>query len=193
MNKKSEILLAAQKLFGQFGLKKVSVEDIASGAAVSKVTFYRYYRNKREAFNDVVSMEADQMYEAIKSSTDLEKTARGKMGAHLVTKLRKNRELVNFRLASHEIGNSHWPHITEVCDAFREKERSLVADVLEFGNSSGELAVKDVEMMSHSLAVLLKSMEFTWDAEKMSITLADFGDLFLEILFEGLGKRGKQR
>ncbi len=191
MNKKSEILFAARRLFGQFGLKKVSVEDIAAEAAVSKVTFYRYYRNKKEIFHDVVSMEADLMHEAVKSAADWEHTAKDKLRAHLVTKLQKNRELVNFHLVSQEIGNSHWPYITEVSDAFREKEMKLVAEALEFGNSRGELAVKNVDMMSQVLAVTLKSLELTWDADWISITLDDFADLYLELLFEGLRERGK--
>jgi len=46
--KKNQIVEAAEKLFNQFGFKKVSVEEICQAADVSKMTFYKYFANKNE-------------------------------------------------------------------------------------------------------------------------------------------------
>jgi len=46
--KKTQIVEAAEKLFNQFGFKKVSVEEICQAADVSKMTFYKYFANKNE-------------------------------------------------------------------------------------------------------------------------------------------------
>lgn len=46
-NKSEVALLAAAKtLFWKYGIKKVSVEEIAKEAGVSKMTFYRLFKNK---------------------------------------------------------------------------------------------------------------------------------------------------
>lgn len=46
-NKKvKQILEAAESLFYRYGLKKVTVEEICQAGAVSKMTFYKHFRNK---------------------------------------------------------------------------------------------------------------------------------------------------
>lgn len=40
------LLDAAKQLFWKYGFKKVSVEEIAAKANMSKMTFYRYFKNK---------------------------------------------------------------------------------------------------------------------------------------------------
>ena len=46
--KKTQIIAAAEKLFRQFGFKKVTVEEICQSAGASKMTFYKYFPNKIE-------------------------------------------------------------------------------------------------------------------------------------------------
>ena len=45
--------LAAQELFREYGLNKVSVEEICDRAGVSKMTFYRQYRNKIDLLGSI--------------------------------------------------------------------------------------------------------------------------------------------
>lgn len=48
-NKKHQhILIAGKALFWKHGVKRVSVEEICSQAEVSKMTFYKFFKNKRE-------------------------------------------------------------------------------------------------------------------------------------------------
>lgn len=50
--KQGDILRTAEKLFMQFGYNKVTVEELCREAAVSKVTFYKYYPNKFAVLED---------------------------------------------------------------------------------------------------------------------------------------------
>ena len=52
--KKAAILLAAEKLFLQHGIKKVSIKMIAAAAGVSQVTIYNHYHGKNELVEIVV-------------------------------------------------------------------------------------------------------------------------------------------
>jgi AcrR family transcriptional regulator len=45
---KEKIKETAKDLFFKFGIKRVSVEEISEKAGISKVTFYKYYKNKME-------------------------------------------------------------------------------------------------------------------------------------------------
>lgn len=53
MNAKKQIKETARSLFFKFGIKRVSVEEICKEAQLSKVTFYRYYKNKMTLANEL--------------------------------------------------------------------------------------------------------------------------------------------
>ena len=59
--KKDKIRRAALELFGIYGFKKVSVNDIANKAGVSPVTIYNHFRSKDDLVRDVVKMQFDDM------------------------------------------------------------------------------------------------------------------------------------
>lgn len=48
MDSKESIIDAANTLFMKYGVKKTTVEDICREASLSKMTFYKYFRNKKE-------------------------------------------------------------------------------------------------------------------------------------------------
>jgi len=43
-----EILIAAKELFWKYGFKRVTIEEICREANVSKMTFYKHFKNKME-------------------------------------------------------------------------------------------------------------------------------------------------
>ena len=48
--KKEQIVEAARKLFTKYGYKKVSMDEIAKEAGVTKKTVYAYFKDKDELF-----------------------------------------------------------------------------------------------------------------------------------------------
>lgn len=53
--KKQQIIAAAVDLFGRYGFKKVSVDEIAERADVSKVSIYSYFKNKQGLIDHLVA------------------------------------------------------------------------------------------------------------------------------------------
>ena len=65
-SKKQQALLnAARKLFISHGIKRVTVEEICLTADASKMTFYRFFKNKDEIAKSVVDQIVDRMIERI--------------------------------------------------------------------------------------------------------------------------------
>ena len=53
--RKDELLtITAKSLFWKYGIKKVNIEEICIEAGVSKMTFYRYFKNKTELIKKVI-------------------------------------------------------------------------------------------------------------------------------------------
>jgi len=69
---KLTILNAAEELFQRYGFKRVTVEEICAHARVSKMTFYKYFRNKEAVVIQILSAKSEAAYEeaqAIMAST----------------------------------------------------------------------------------------------------------------------------
>lgn len=85
--KKEQILKTAKELFWKYGIKRVSVEEICAEANVSKMTFYKYFRNKIELaklilqnlFNKAISEYREIMDSDIQFIEKVEKTIQLKM------------------------------------------------------------------------------------------------------------------
>ncbi|MFZ1857244.1 MAG: TetR/AcrR family transcriptional regulator, partial [Chitinophagaceae bacterium] len=54
MEPKERILLKAEELFMQYGIRSVSMDDIANNLGMSKKTLYQYFADKDELVEAVV-------------------------------------------------------------------------------------------------------------------------------------------
>lgn len=65
MNKKEQVILEARKLFKKYGYKKVSMDEVAKKAQVTKKTIYTYFKDKEELFKYFIKEELDQIRQKI--------------------------------------------------------------------------------------------------------------------------------
>jgi AcrR family transcriptional regulator len=189
MSKEAVILKAAQKLFSQFGLRKVTTDDIARVAHVSKATIYKHYSNKSAIFDDVVTREFESLLETIREAVAKETDTRARFRAHLLTKMRKLHELVNLYRVTQETWGEYWPYVVDVRNRFIAEETAIVRDILARGNESGELSVSDIDVTAHIMVVALKSMEFPWALEGLDLRLEQYVDAMIELIVTGLAPR----
>lgn len=75
MDKKEQILIQSFELFMKFGIKSVTMDDIAKNLGISKKTLYRFFANKDELVHAILDkhLETDKCY--IKSLENLEGNA----------------------------------------------------------------------------------------------------------------------
>jgi AcrR family transcriptional regulator len=53
--KKTEILKSVVKLFHKYGIRSVTMDDVASEFGISKKTLYQYFKNKEELVSEVIN------------------------------------------------------------------------------------------------------------------------------------------
>lgn len=71
MEAKERILIKAEELFMQYGIRSVSMDDIANNLGMSKKTLYQYYIDKDELVDAVVSGHINDMQnECVNSKND---------------------------------------------------------------------------------------------------------------------------
>lgn len=189
MDKKALIIQASQVLFAQFGLKKVTTDDIAREAHISKATIYKYFKNKNEIFDVVIKEEIDQLLAAIRTSVDQQAEIRSKLKAHLMTRLGRVHEFANFYRVTYETWGDYWPHIAQFRHQFLKEEQEIVKNILIQGIKRNELVINNLEMAAHVLIVALASLEFQWALDEYHMSLETMVDNMLEMMMHGIYRR----
>ncbi len=64
-DKKTLIYKSAKKLFEKHGIKKVSIDMIVQKAEIAKWTFYLYYKNKHELYEEILRGIAEKIKQKI--------------------------------------------------------------------------------------------------------------------------------
>lgn len=185
MDKKKIILTASQGLFARFGLKKVTTDEIAREANVSKATVYKFFKNKGEIFHEVVKLETEQMLSSITQAIKAETRTERKLKVYLKTKTQKIHNLINFYRVTRETWNEHWPYIEEVRERFMEAEKKLVKQIFVSGNKSGETSIQKTTLHAHIFVISLKSLEYPWALENQNVSLDEIIDLVVDTFLKG--------
>ncbi len=189
MDKKEQILGIAQQLFTQFGLKKVTTDDIARKAGVSKATIYKFYKNKEEILKDVVQLECDQLIREIYLVIDNKTDTIEKLHAYLLVKNQMIHNLVNLYQVTRISGDSYWPYIHEAQDQYILEEKNIVTKILTDGVKRGEVNVPRVDLAAHVLVIAFRTLEYPWDMENRDIPLKDHISILLNIVMNGISQK----
>lgn len=189
MTPTDSILRASQGLFARHGLKKVTTDDIAREAHVSKSTIYAHYRNKQDILRAVVTMEMDQLWQRIDAAVEAEQTARGRLRAHLLTKFDGVRDLINLHQVTRENLAEHWEHAERLRQEFVDREVGLIETILEDGRRDEGLVVHDVAVTARLMAVSLRGLEDPWAIRGLGVSTVKQVDAMLTIILDGLRPR----
>ena len=57
LNRRNEIILAAEKLYKKMGFKDITIKDIAKETTFTRASIYNYYETKEEIFLDLYTKE----------------------------------------------------------------------------------------------------------------------------------------
>jgi AcrR family transcriptional regulator len=129
-NKKLHIVATALEMFLKYGYKRVSMNDIAETAGISRAGLYLYFKNKEEIFNAAIVHHGDILIEEIKEGLLSQTTEDKILYAFEVWAIR------NFDDSLHspeykEIMDSTYQFAREALDANYGKLETLLAALLE--------------------------------------------------------------
>jgi AcrR family transcriptional regulator len=82
-----QVIKAAQKLYQQHGLFKVTMEDVAKAVGKGKSTLYYYYKSKEEIFASVIKAELAEIFSEVAVAVDAVNSIEKKIKAYCLTRL----------------------------------------------------------------------------------------------------------
>ena len=135
---REQIIIAAQGLFKQFGLKKTTMDEIAEACGKAKSTLYHYFKSKEEVFDAVLEKELQNLRMMVNEAVTLQSSLKEKLKSYIITFHQEALNKINvFRILKQEIKN-------ELANSARfaniiEFETSFVTSLLNEGFEKKEL------------------------------------------------------
>ncbi|MBO1910975.1 TetR/AcrR family transcriptional regulator [Sporosarcina sp. 6E9] len=188
MDRRQEILNAAEKSFSMFGYKATTMDQVAKIANVGKGTIYTFFANKEELFNAIIlkmvnemRVEADNV--AVEGDS-FEKNAHARLMQML--KFRET-HLLYAKLIDEE-KEIRTPAVTEVLEFIEKEIVSFIKEKIEKAIDKGELKPCDTELIAFLLFKSYISLVVDWgkthDHELDEERIADLlsGTIFKSLL-----------
>jgi AcrR family transcriptional regulator len=158
-----QVIKAAQQLFRQYGLQKVTMDDVAKAVGKGRSSLYYYYKNKIEIFGAVMDVEISEILAEMTRAVDKAVGAEQQIYAFCVTRLKEARRRRAF-YGSLETGMDadEMSHYAKAELTIRTKimaqEGDLLRKILTGGIEKGELRPLNKKEMEALIFVLLGSI-----------------------------------
>jgi AcrR family transcriptional regulator len=158
-----QVIKAAQQLFRQYGLQKVTMDDVAKAVGKGRSSLYYYYKNKIEIFGAVMDLEIGEILAEVTRAVDKAVGVEQQIYAFCVTKLKEARKRRTF-YASLETGMDadEMTHYAKAEHTIRAKmmaqEGDLLKKILTAGVEKGELRALDQQELDGLVFVLRSSI-----------------------------------
>jgi AcrR family transcriptional regulator len=127
------IIEVAQRLFGIYGIEKVSMQEIADELNLSKASLYYYFPDKESLYIAVIEKEQDEFLSKIHEQTGNIADPSEFLKEYAIRRLSFFRTLLNLSRLRSEYFSNLKPVFSETVANFREKERIIISGILEKG------------------------------------------------------------
>jgi len=184
---KSDVIVAvARTLFGKYGLRKTTVDEIAREARVGKGTIYNYYKSKEDIFLAVVEEEAQILKKEIKRVVDAEATPEKKIRSYVIARMRLLGQLANFYSAFKNEYLDYYGFIEKIRKRYTDYEILTIKEILKEGIDKKVFLIKDLNLTAFAVVVAMKGLEYYWAMEKDPQETEKKIDTLLKVFFNGI-------
>ncbi|MBP6469961.1 MAG: TetR/AcrR family transcriptional regulator [Chloroflexi bacterium] len=139
---KEDIRKAAWELFGQFGVEKVSVNDIARKANVSHATIYNNFGSKEVLVREFVTAMVEHLVDKIQEILAPNKQFDQKMTAFfqfISEMLVDNRSMAESPIFTSSVDLQNDPDIRQIREAAQERTTNLLLELFAEGKQQGRV------------------------------------------------------
>lgn len=162
MDRREEIMLAAEKSFTMFGYKATTMDQVAKIANVGKGTIYTFFSNKEELFHSIVWNMVTEMKEA-SERTAIEGASFQENAHARIMQLLKFRETHQlFIKLIEEEKELRTPAVGDVLTSIEKEILKFIASKIERGVSKGELKPCNSELIAYLLFKSYLALVVDW-------------------------------
>lgn len=194
--KQEQIIEAARKLFYKYGFKRVSVDEIAREAKVTKRTLYMYFKSKEEILKYFINEEIQKMECMVR---DIEEQNLGFLDTihqvlYKLLKYKNEHEFLNRIIEEIDVFNN--PMLIENLKVIDKKIQNYILQKLNIAIEKGYTKVEDPEVTAFLIYKMYIALMFDWNENNSKLDENTVANQILNILKFGLiredGKSEKQ-
>ena len=184
---RNTIISIASDVFGKFGFKKTTVDDIAQALRKGKSSIYYYFKSKEDIFKAVVEKEADAHRIKINEIIESDQNTIEKIKSYVKTRMLAIKVMANYYTLIQNNDVSNLDLIEKLRAKYDTEELSVIKLLLKEGMDNGLFKIKDIELSSIVLFTAMKGLEFPLFIDSPKADNIDkILDDMLDILFYGL-------
>jgi len=185
-----EILSGAKKLFGKHGLKKTTMEEIATAAGKGKSTLYYYFPSKNEIFEAVVEDEMKNVVKRIREAVNSSLTAKDKLKAFLQAQITSIMGFHSFREVLFDDLLASMRMLIWIKSRYEQIQIDMIKEILLGGSQSGEfkeMSAERMNKMSFVMVTAFRGLHFPLSTELSELQTNEYFDEMIDMLIAGIG------
>jgi AcrR family transcriptional regulator len=156
--KPEEIINAAQRRFGIYGLKKTSMREIAEDLHMSKASLYYYFPDKEHLYAEVVMKEQNEMLEILREKTKSIEDPAAILREYVNIRLSYFRAMLNLNQLRFEDIKQINPFIGELWNQFHQKEAEIIKQIFQAGMEKHLFMIDKVDETVNLFLDLLRGL-----------------------------------
>jgi AcrR family transcriptional regulator len=187
----ADILVGAKRLFGKHGLKKTTMEEIATAAGKGKSTLYYYFPSKKEIFEAVVEEEMKNVVKKLREAINSCTSSKEKLLAFVKAQFTSVRGNHSFKLVVFEEAFASMKLLMYLKSRYEQIQIDMIKEVLLGGTQSGEFKELSQTKMNKIALVMItafRGMHYPINRELPKLGDGEYFDEMIDLLMEGIGR-----
>lgn len=187
--KEEQILNAAKKLFTNYGFKKVSMDEIASEAGVTKKTVYTYFSSKEELLKYCIKEELQNMRKIIENveSKKLDFMETVHQVIYNLLKYKKNCKFLKMLFKESEIlKNEQLKDNLKIVD---KEIQNYIRKQLELAIQNDKIGVQNIDITTFLIYKMYIALMIDWNEDYKKLDEKEIADNILHFLVNGLKRK----
>ena len=184
-----QILNAAKKLFTNYGFKKVSMDEIASEAGVTKKTVYTYFSSKEELLKYCIKEELQNMRKIIENveSKKLDFMETVHQVIYNLLKYKKNCKFLKMLFKESEIlKNEQLKDNLKIVD---KEIQNYIRKQLELAIQNDKIEVQNIDITTFLIYKMYIALMIDWNEDYKKLDEKEIADNILHFLVNGLKRK----
>lgn len=187
--KGEQILNAAKNLFTNYGFKKVSMDEIASEAGVTKKTVYTYFSSKEELLKYCIKEELQNMRKIIENveSKKLDFMETVHQVIYNLLKYKKNCKFLKMLFKESEILKNE--QLKENLKIVDKEIQNYIRKQLELAIQNDKIEVQNIDITTFLIYKMYIALMIDWNEDYKKLDEKEIADNILHFLVNGLKRK----
>lgn len=187
MDRRGEIMLAAEKSFTMFGYKATTMDQVAKIANVGKGTIYTFFATKEELFHAIVWKMVDEMKDVSERSAIEGASFQENAHARIMQLLKFRETHQLFIKLIQEEKELRTPAVTDVLLTIEKEILKFIATKIDRGIAKGELKPCASEVIAYVLFKSYLALVVDWNkTHEQLLTEQQIADVLNDTVFSSL-------